>query len=748
MLNLARLRWFRWALLAAAVLALLMVRAGPAGAHASFVRSDPPADSVLASPPPRIQLWFTEPLESGFSTIQVLDARSQRWDEADAAIAPGDRTSMAVSLKPVPDGGYTVAWTALSALDGHVTRGVFSLFIGVPATPRTAAVTAEANSGTPWEAAARWLVFLGAALTLGTLVFRMLVEGPAALRATPPVLPPLPQPVWLVAAGWAMLGFGTLGGLGVQVIAFGDGPSIEGAAALLTSTRYGALLQVRLILLALAGVVLWAGRRRGRAIAGALLLGILGTVSMNSHGAAADNAALAIASDWLHSVAIAVWAGGLVNLALAGRTMLQGAAAGRWPLLGSLVMRFSNVATVAVAVVLVTGIYQSYLHVGGPGALTSTLYGRSLMAKIALFSCLLALGAINHFVLGPGLSRSAAADGIAHARAFKRTITAEAVLVVLALLAAGLLTSLAPARGTFEQLQAQRGLTLTATARGLQLALTVAPGRPGVNRYEVAVTDGAGNSVDDAERVDVNFSYLDSALGATLERMQPVGAGRYGVASPTLALEGRWQAGLLVRRPGQEDVRTAFRFRVTPAGAQADTGGSTSTSGLPRLGPLNLAAWFFAVVTLLAATAATKRLGVRTLEGGATTAAGLVIAALMVFVAIRTEPAAPAADVKSVVNPYPATDDSIRSGEAVYQANCLSCHGATGRGDGPAGLVLNPKPADFRVHMAAGHTDGELFNWLSNGFPGTAMPAFGDKLTEEQRWHAVNFIRTFAPSDR
>ena len=48
--------------------------------------------------------------------------------------------------------------------------------------------------------------------------------------------------------------------------------------------------------------------------------------------------------------------------------------------------------------------------------------------------------------------------------------------------------------------------------------------------------------------------------------------------------------------------------------------------------------------------------------------------------------------------------------------------------------------------MAAGHTDGELFNWVSNGVEGTAMPAYADRLSEEDRWHVINFIKTFAPA--
>ena len=48
--------------------------------------------------------------------------------------------------------------------------------------------------------------------------------------------------------------------------------------------------------------------------------------------------------------------------------------------------------------------------------------------------------------------------------------------------------------------------------------------------------------------------------------------------------------------------------------------------------------------------------------------------------------------------------------------------------------------------MAAGHSDGQLFYWLSYGFSGTAMPAWKDQLTDEERWDAINYIRTFANS--
>ena len=95
-------------------------------------------------------------------------------------------------------------------------------------------------------------------------------------------------------------------------------------------------------------------------------------------------------------------------------------------------------------------------------------------------------------------------------------------------------------------------------------------------------------------------------------------------------------------------------------------------------------------------------------------------------------------------NPFPATDASIAAGKALYEQNCLPCHGPQGKGDGPAGLALRPQPADLTAHTVPGvHSDGQLYDWITNGFPGSAMPAFSKLLADEPRWNLVNYIRTF-----
>jgi mono/diheme cytochrome c family protein len=52
-----------------------------------------------------------------------------------------------------------------------------------------------------------------------------------------------------------------------------------------------------------------------------------------------------------------------------------------------------------------------------------------------------------------------------------------------------------------------------------------------------------------------------------------------------------------------------------------------------------------------------------------------------------------------------------------------------------------PPPADFQTAHARSHYDGEFFNWIKNGKPNTAMPAFGDKLNDQDVWNVINYLR-------
>ncbi len=88
---------------------------------------------------------------------------------------------------------------------------------------------------------------------------------------------------------------------------------------------------------------------------------------------------------------------------------------------------------------------------------------------------------------------------------------------------------------------------------------------------------------------------------------------------------------------------------------------------------------------------------------------------------------------------------SIADGAALYPQHCASCHGAEGRGDGPAAKGLRIPPADLTQEHLWAHSDGELFWWLSHGIVSAegevAMPGFSGTLSDDQIWHLIDYVR-------
>lgn len=106
-------------------------------------------------------------------------------------------------------------------------------------------------------------------------------------------------------------------------------------------------------------------------------------------------------------------------------------------------------------------------------------------------------------------------------------------------------------------------------------------------------------------------------------------------------------------------------------------------------------------------------------------------------------PADKLAEVKGLKNPVPVNNETLSEAGDIYMGKgvCSTCHGETGRGDGPAGASFNPPPRNFTdVDWQKARTDGEVFWAISKGTE-YGMIAFEDMLSAEERWMLVNYIR-------
>ncbi|MBE0509833.1 MAG: cytochrome c, partial [Gammaproteobacteria bacterium] len=99
----------------------------------------------------------------------------------------------------------------------------------------------------------------------------------------------------------------------------------------------------------------------------------------------------------------------------------------------------------------------------------------------------------------------------------------------------------------------------------------------------------------------------------------------------------------------------------------------------------------------------------------------------------------------ATANPVKADKASVRRGETVYRANCMTCHGAQGLGDGPLAASLPTRPANLVAHLAH-HTDGD-YAWKIRTGRG-AMPAFAGVLKDQQVWDAVNYLRSLGAAQQ
>jgi copper transport protein len=450
-------------------LALLVTLAnhGVGLAHSNLERSDPASGAILRQAPADVRLWFTEDLEPRFSRAVVYDANRRAVSVA-SRVAPDNPRLLVVGLEPaLARGWYVISWQAQAKLDGHLTRGTISFGIGVTGPPpgiATAADTAASGSGSPFEVVLRWLILLSAIALVGSFAF-WLIESWTIVggSTTAKRIRILPAQWALAELAWMSFMLANVVFLTNAVAVVSDASSLDDLGPplvqLATQTTFGQIWLARMALASVLGLILlgrghhcpssWDGIALGT---GALLLF---SFSATSHSAALTTLApVAVAIDWLHFAAVTIWVGGLLQLAVLLAAFTRNAAGlasadVRW----DVVRRFGAVATSALTIVAVTGLFEALYHVGTPFNLVHTGYGLVVALKMLLIIPLVAVAGLQRTVLrsmrgGKAIRMPPLVSRMIGTRRLDSwlasSVRVEALLAVIVIAVVGLLTSLSP----------------------------------------------------------------------------------------------------------------------------------------------------------------------------------------------------------------------------------------------------------------------------------------------------------------
>lgn len=303
----------------------------------------------------------------------------------------------------------------------------------------------------------RALHFAVTAMMTGILVFRALLldaaSGPSTTARTI-VAAQTYRLAWMclaltVVTGliWLLLEAASMSGL-----SFAESMTSEVLLTVVSQTQFGEVAEIRFALAAIvAGCMGYDRFALARGLALAMSLGLMAAIAWTGHAGSTSGemGILHLAADALHLVAAAAWTGGLVSLALLLSACWRDRTSASASLAWHATRRFSTMGIAIVAVILATGMVNTWILVGSLNALISTGYGQLLLFKIALFAVMLSFAAANRFWLTP---RLALPSGEKQRDALRRLARNSAIEVALALFIfsiVGILGTMHPAIHTF-----------------------------------------------------------------------------------------------------------------------------------------------------------------------------------------------------------------------------------------------------------------------------------------------------------
>jgi len=476
--------------------------AAPVAAHAVLQSTEPADQQVLPTAPAAVAVTFNEPVTP--ISVQVLDS-SGRVIAREAVSADGVlRILLPANLA---DGSYVASWRVTS-LDSHPIAGSLVFAVGPPPASWSVAA-AETDEG--WRAS---FLLARAALSMALLLASGGALALLLVRPAPNLHPLLARLAW-AAIGLALLALGIQGGLlkGGQITDLLRWSTWQ----LGISTTRGTSAAVAILGLA----ALLIGLRRNLRLlllAGSLIA--ISSVAVTGHTGTANPRWLAAPMLGLHAALAAFWIGSLIPLLVGLEKRKE---------TKQLVARFSRLATFAVPILVFCGVGLVFRHVASWDDLTGSRYGTVLLVKMALVAGLIAMAAINKWILTPRLPRSSAA--------LATMIRAELGLGLVILAVTALLSQTPPPATEHAHVHDPahlHGMAARMESAGYIAEIEITPAAAGRNLIVVRLDLAA-----DPKEVAIELSNPAAGI-EPIRRPMTYDNGAYVLEGPELAVPGAW----------------------------------------------------------------------------------------------------------------------------------------------------------------------------------------------------------------
>jgi copper transport protein len=389
-----------------ALIALLLLLAGiqPASAHATLISAEPRDGAMLAAAPTELVLTFNEPVAPLVFALIAPDGASDT-----PKVEAADRIVRLRPSRPLADGTSILSWRVVSA-DGHPVAGSMTFSVRV----RTTNAGAEATTQNPILRAAIWtfrvLTYLGLFIGVGGVFFLCWADTKIDFRRGSAAALSVGFAALVVSVG--MVGLDALG-RPLSGLCAGE----VWRAGYTTSFGLTASIAAVGFAMAFAALLIEHTPLARIASAAAVVCAALALAS-SGHASAAPPQFLMRPSVFIHTAAVALWAGSLAPLLFSLGSNVRGTTALR---------RFSAVAPYVVGVLVASGVALAIVQIARPAALWDSGYGNIFLLKLAAVFAIAPLAVFNRFVLTPRIVRG-------HRKArrqMRATIAAELALAVI-----------------------------------------------------------------------------------------------------------------------------------------------------------------------------------------------------------------------------------------------------------------------------------------------------------------------------